>query len=114
MRNKNIEVYHFLEQIDHPFRNLIEHVRNVVLNASPLLNEKITGRKLVFYYHGNINICSIDLKPARTVSLVIAGCTPDQKPVTFDFKKSKELKEDKHCIVLLVKDCLNQITRNPG
>ncbi len=71
--NLNPEVTTFLDKLNHPFRQEIEAVRNVILNAQPGLSENIKWNG-PNYSIGNQDRITMNIQPPKKQVLIIFHC----------------------------------------
>jgi hypothetical protein len=81
MINLNTEVTAFLDELNHPFRNEIEQLRNCILTANPALTENIKWNGPNYCFDNEDRITMRIQPPAKKMQLIFhRGAKKQEQP----------------------------------
>ncbi|TNE53837.1 MAG: DUF1801 domain-containing protein [Bacteroidetes bacterium] len=78
MNKLNSDVTKFLDELDHPFRNEIEKLRHIILDATSGLTENIKWNG-PNYCHGEADRITMKIQPPKQVQLIFHRGTQKQE-----------------------------------
>jgi hypothetical protein len=89
--NTNIEVTHFLKDLNHPFYEEIELLRNIILTVDQNLSENVKWNGPNYCYHDEDRITMRVQPPKKQVQLIFhrgakKQANPDNKLITHNSK----------------------------